>query len=155
MGNYLNNGQPKSHRTTSFKINFLTEVRIDTCALNMLGSSYFLDFESFVLSFCLAAKHDQNSRWEIHLSPHSGQVSVPTLPWAAQLFQRPYNSASGSQGYDDVSEAELFQSTFLPGNHLVAEYSHSIMCNVNVYRLHSVLKVRQGWPTFLKSPHLK
>lgn len=27
MGNYLNNGQPKSHRTTSFKINFLTEVQ--------------------------------------------------------------------------------------------------------------------------------
>ncbi|XP_034049435.1 LOW QUALITY PROTEIN: delphilin [Thalassophryne amazonica] len=26
MGNYLNNGQPKSHRTTSFKINFLTEL---------------------------------------------------------------------------------------------------------------------------------
>lgn len=26
MGNYLNNGQPKSHKTTSFKINFLTEV---------------------------------------------------------------------------------------------------------------------------------
>lgn len=27
MGNYLNNGQPKSNRTTSFKINFLTEVQ--------------------------------------------------------------------------------------------------------------------------------
>ncbi|CAN9508589.1 unnamed protein product [Ophioblennius macclurei] len=26
MGNYLNNGQPKSNRTTSFKINFLTEL---------------------------------------------------------------------------------------------------------------------------------
>uniref|UniRef100_A0A8C2X1N2 Glutamate receptor, ionotropic, delta 2 (Grid2) interacting protein, b n=1 Tax=Cyclopterus lumpus TaxID=8103 RepID=A0A8C2X1N2_CYCLU len=26
MGNYLNNGQPKSHRTTSFKINFLAEL---------------------------------------------------------------------------------------------------------------------------------
>ncbi|XP_077357714.1 delphilin isoform X2 [Festucalex cinctus] len=26
MGNYLNNGQPKSHRTTSFKINFLNEL---------------------------------------------------------------------------------------------------------------------------------
>ncbi|XP_078019599.1 delphilin isoform X4 [Epinephelus lanceolatus] len=26
MGNYLNNGQPKSRRTTSFKINFLTEL---------------------------------------------------------------------------------------------------------------------------------
>uniref|UniRef100_A0A3B4TQR7 Glutamate receptor, ionotropic, delta 2 (Grid2) interacting protein, b n=1 Tax=Seriola dumerili TaxID=41447 RepID=A0A3B4TQR7_SERDU len=27
MGNYLNNGQPKGNRTTSFKINFLTEVQ--------------------------------------------------------------------------------------------------------------------------------
>ncbi|KAF7659610.1 hypothetical protein LDENG_00295580 [Lucifuga dentata] len=26
MGNYLNNGQPKTHRTTSFKINFLNEL---------------------------------------------------------------------------------------------------------------------------------
>ncbi|KAK2885000.1 delphilin isoform X1 [Channa argus] len=26
MGNYLNNGQPRGHRTTSFKINFLTEL---------------------------------------------------------------------------------------------------------------------------------
>lgn len=27
MGNYLNNGQPKTSKTTGFKINFLTEVR--------------------------------------------------------------------------------------------------------------------------------
>lgn len=27
MGNYLNNGQPKTGKTTGFKINFLTEVR--------------------------------------------------------------------------------------------------------------------------------
>uniref|UniRef100_A0A3P8Q5I0 Glutamate receptor, ionotropic, delta 2 (Grid2) interacting protein, a n=1 Tax=Astatotilapia calliptera TaxID=8154 RepID=A0A3P8Q5I0_ASTCA len=47
MGNYLNNGQPKSNRTTSFKINFLTE-------------------------------HNQNSRREIHLSPHF--VSMGLLP---------------------------------------------------------------------------
>lgn len=50
MGNYLNNGQPKSHRTTSFKINFLTEVRLrplvlhqelsrDLCSLNLHQSS--------------------------------------------------------------------------------------------------------------------
>ncbi len=26
MGNYLNNGQPKTNKTTGFKINFLTEV---------------------------------------------------------------------------------------------------------------------------------
>lgn len=28
MGNYLNNGQPKTSKTTGFKINFLTEVSI-------------------------------------------------------------------------------------------------------------------------------
>lgn len=33
MGNYLNNGQPKSNRTTSFKINFLTEVVHESPAL--------------------------------------------------------------------------------------------------------------------------
>lgn len=27
MGNYLNNSQPKTNKTTGFKINFLTEVR--------------------------------------------------------------------------------------------------------------------------------
>lgn len=27
MGNYLNDGQPKTNKTTGFKINFLTEVR--------------------------------------------------------------------------------------------------------------------------------
>lgn len=32
MGNYLNNGQPKSNRTTSFKINFLTEVEHESPA---------------------------------------------------------------------------------------------------------------------------
>lgn len=26
MGNYLNHGQPKTNKTTGFKINFLTEV---------------------------------------------------------------------------------------------------------------------------------
>lgn len=28
MGNYLNDGQPKTNKTTGFKINFLTEVRV-------------------------------------------------------------------------------------------------------------------------------
>lgn len=34
MGNYLNDGQPKTNKTTGFKINFLTEVR---------GSSVVID----------------------------------------------------------------------------------------------------------------
>lgn len=46
------------------------------------------------------AEYDKNGRWEIHFSAHSGQISVPTLSRVAQLFQRPDDSASGSQGYD-------------------------------------------------------
>lgn len=32
MGNYLNDGQPKTNKTTGFKINFLTEVRSSSCS---------------------------------------------------------------------------------------------------------------------------
>lgn len=32
MGNYLNNGQPKTGKTTGFKINFLTEVKLTLLA---------------------------------------------------------------------------------------------------------------------------
>lgn len=44
MGNYLNNGQPKSHRTTSFKINFLTEVQHRHTGFGHVG---------FILMSCL------------------------------------------------------------------------------------------------------
>lgn len=56
-------------------------------------------FSHLVFSSC-PAEYDKNGRWEIHFSAHSGQISVPTLSRVAQLFQRPDNSASGSQGYD-------------------------------------------------------
>lgn len=44
MGNYLNNGQPKTSKTTGFKINFLTEVRTQ--------SSLLLAQEAAVLAEC-------------------------------------------------------------------------------------------------------
>lgn len=120
MGNYLNNGQPKSHRTTSFKINFLTEVRTAApLVFSVSGHSARLIF-----SFLLAAQHDQNSGRQIHLPAHSGQVSVPTLPRAAQLLQRPDNGAAGRQGYGDVTAA-FRRSLRCPGSRLL------LICPVN------------------------
>lgn len=37
MGNYLNDGQPKTNKTTGFKINFLTEVRSVSCSAIEVG----------------------------------------------------------------------------------------------------------------------
>ena len=37
MGNYLNDGQPKTNKTTGFKINFLTEVRSRPCFAGEAG----------------------------------------------------------------------------------------------------------------------
>lgn len=64
MGNYLNNGQPKSNRTTSFKINFLAEVGCPIqgilIALLRLSFFFFLYFliqcywHSVIWSFLLA-----------------------------------------------------------------------------------------------------
>lgn len=69
--------------------------------------------KKWILCFCLPAEHNENSGREIHLSPHSGKVSVPTLPRAAQLFQRPDDGAAGCQGYDDVTAAQLAASDSL------------------------------------------
>lgn len=52
MGNYLNNGQPKSNRTTSFKINFLTEVQHRHLCFNHVMFTSVLDLSrSFLPSF--------------------------------------------------------------------------------------------------------
>ncbi|KAM4525939.1 delphilin isoform 1-T1 [Fundulus diaphanus] len=71
MGNYLNNGQPKSHRTTSFKINFLTELSTTKTVdgkstfLHILAKSLcqhfpeLLSFPRELLAVPLAAKVNQ------------------------------------------------------------------------------------------------
>lgn len=45
MGNYLNNGQPKTNKTTGFKINFLTEV-----SLVAVHASQFMRFINLFLT---------------------------------------------------------------------------------------------------------
>ncbi|KAM4716242.1 delphilin [Anableps anableps] len=73
MGNYLNNGQPKSHRTTSFKINFLTELSTTKTVdgkstfLHILAKSLcqhfpeLLNFPRDLLTVPLAAKVNQRA----------------------------------------------------------------------------------------------
>uniref|UniRef100_A0AAV2LFM6 Delphilin-like n=1 Tax=Knipowitschia caucasica TaxID=637954 RepID=A0AAV2LFM6_KNICA len=71
MGNYLNNGQPKSNRTTSFKINFLTELSTTKTVdgkstfLHILAKSMcqnfpeLLNFSRDLTTVALAAKVNQ------------------------------------------------------------------------------------------------
>ncbi|XP_072229169.1 delphilin isoform X2 [Leuresthes tenuis] len=73
MGNYLNNGQPKSHRTTSFKINFLTELSTTKTVdgkstfLHILAKSLYqhfpelLNFPRDLTTVPLAAKVNQRT----------------------------------------------------------------------------------------------
>ncbi|XP_056285675.1 delphilin isoform X3 [Pseudoliparis swirei] len=73
MGNYLNNGQPKSHRTTSFKINFLAELSTTKTVdgkstfLHILAKSLcqhfpeLLDFSRDLTTVPLAAKVNQRA----------------------------------------------------------------------------------------------
>ncbi|XP_070708242.1 delphilin [Pempheris klunzingeri] len=73
MGNYLNNGQPKSHRTTSFKINFLTELSTTKTVdgkstfLHILAKSLcqhfpeLLNFSRDLTTVSLAAKVNQRA----------------------------------------------------------------------------------------------
>ncbi|XP_036937673.1 delphilin isoform X8 [Acanthopagrus latus] len=73
MGNYLNNGQPKSNRTTSFKINFLTELSTTKTVdgkstfLHILAKSLcqhfpeLLNFSRDLTTVSLAAKVNQRA----------------------------------------------------------------------------------------------
>lgn len=65
---------------------------------NLFFNTVLMVFSHLVFS-SRPAEYDKNGGWEIHFSAHSGQISVPALSRVAQLFQRPDNSASGSQGY--------------------------------------------------------
>ncbi|XP_069547423.1 delphilin isoform X8 [Brachyistius frenatus] len=72
MGNYLNNGQPKSHRTTSFKINFLTEL---STTKTVDGKSTFLHI--LAKSLCQHFPELQNFSRDL-----------TTVPLAAKVHQR-------------------------------------------------------------------
>ncbi|XP_018610065.2 delphilin isoform X1 [Scleropages formosus] len=72
MGNYLNNGQPKSSKTTGFKINFLTEL---STTKTVDGKSTFL--------------HILAKSLNLHFPDLLGFAKeLPTVPLAAKVNQR-------------------------------------------------------------------
>ncbi|XP_077958728.1 delphilin isoform X5 [Gasterosteus aculeatus] len=72
MGNYLNNGQPKSHKTTSFKISFLTEL---STTKTVDGKSTFLH---------ILAK----SLWQHFPELLNFSRDLSTVPLAAKVNQK-------------------------------------------------------------------
>ncbi|XP_014878068.1 delphilin, partial [Poecilia latipinna] len=99
MGNYLNNGQPKSHRTTSFKINFLTELSTTKTVdgkstfLHILAKSLsqhfpeLLSFPRELLTVPLAAKVNQRAVTtelsELHAAAQDIRTACQKLPASA------------------------------------------------------------------------
>ncbi|GCB76766.1 hypothetical protein scyTo_0015547, partial [Scyliorhinus torazame] len=90
MGNYLNNGQPKSPKTTGFKINFLTE--LDTTKtvdgkstfLHILAKSLsqhfpeLLDFAKEIPTVALAAKVNQRTITTEIIDIHTTRKDIQT-----------------------------------------------------------------------------
>ncbi|XP_048465892.1 delphilin-like [Rhincodon typus] len=91
MGNYLNNGQPKSPKTTGFKINFLTE--LDTTKtvdgkstfLHILAKSLsqhfpeLLDFAKEIPTVALAAKVNQRTITSEIIDIHTTRKDIQTV----------------------------------------------------------------------------
>ncbi|KAM7371065.1 hypothetical protein PAMP_010562 [Pampus punctatissimus] len=107
MGNYLNNGQPKSHRTTSFKINFLTEL---STTKTVDGKSTFLH----ILAKSLCQHFPELLNFSRDLT------TVPLAAKGTKMLQQQSSRTS--------------EEDFLPQKHL-AECGRSVMSNANFYTL--------------------
>ncbi|XP_052024604.1 delphilin isoform X1 [Apodemus sylvaticus] len=99
MGNYLNDGQPKTNKTTGFKINFLTE----------LNSTKTVDGKSTFLH--ILAKS---------LSQHFPELlgfaqDLPTVPLAAKVNQRALTGDLADL-HDTVSEIQVACQSMAPSS---------------------------------------
>lgn len=70
MGNYLNNGQPKTNKTTGFKINFLTEL---STTKTVDGKSTFLHI--LVKSLCQHFPEVLDFKKELEMVPQAAKVN--------------------------------------------------------------------------------
>ncbi|XP_030631589.1 delphilin [Chanos chanos] len=74
MGNYLNNGQPKSNKTTGFKINFLTEL---STTKTVDGKSTFLHI--LAKSLCQHFPELLNFARDLPTVPHAAKVNQKNI----------------------------------------------------------------------------
>uniref|UniRef100_A0A3Q2PTX7 Glutamate receptor, ionotropic, delta 2 (Grid2) interacting protein, b n=1 Tax=Fundulus heteroclitus TaxID=8078 RepID=A0A3Q2PTX7_FUNHE len=138
MGNYLNNGQPKSHRTTSFKINFLTELSTTKTVdgkstfLHILAKSlcqHFPDLLSFpreLLAVPLAAKVNQRvittELSDLHATVQDIRTACQKIPATAEDRFASVMSSFLENSHPAIQSLESLQNRAMDEYSKVASY---------------------------------
>ncbi|MEQ2255064.1 Delphilin [Ilyodon furcidens] len=138
MGNYLNNGQPKSHRTTSFKINFLTELSTTKTVdgkstfLHILAKSLcqhfpeLLNFPRDLLTVPLAAKVNQRAITtelnDLHSTVQDIRTACQNIPATAEDHFASVMSSFLENSHPAIQSLESLQSRAMEEFSKVASY---------------------------------
>ncbi|KAM9426243.1 delphilin [Pholidichthys leucotaenia] len=138
MGNYLNNGQPKSHRTTSFKINFLTELSTTKTVdgkstfLHILAKSlcqHFPELQNFprdLTTVPLAAKVNQRvittELSDLHLIVKDIRVACQKIQPTSEDHFTPVMSAFLENSHPAIQSLESLQTRAMEEFSKVASY---------------------------------
>ncbi|XP_038130067.1 delphilin isoform X1 [Cyprinodon tularosa] len=138
MGNYLNNGQPKSHRTTSFKINFLTELSTTKTVdgkstfLHILAKSLcqhfpeLLNFPADLLTVPLAAKVNQRAITtelnDLHTTVQDIRTACQKIPATAEDHFASVMSSFLENSHPAIQSLESLQSRAMEEFSKVASY---------------------------------
>ncbi|XP_013874727.1 delphilin isoform X2 [Austrofundulus limnaeus] len=138
MGNYLNNGQPKSHRTTSFKINFLTELSTTKTVdgkstfLHILAKSLcqhfpeLLTFPRDLLTVPLASKVNQRAITtelsDLHSTIQDIRTACQKIPATPEDHFTPVMSSFLENSHPAIQSLESLQTRAMEEFSKVASY---------------------------------
>ncbi|KAL1264277.1 hypothetical protein QQF64_004632 [Cirrhinus molitorella] len=138
MGNYLNNGQPKTNKTTGFKINFLTELNTTKTVdgkstfLHILAKSLcqhfpeLLDFARDLITVPLAAKVNQRTITaelsDLHSTIQDIRTACVKIPATAEDRFASVMSSFLENCHPAVQSLDSLQQRAMDEFHKVASY---------------------------------
>ncbi|XP_059388046.1 delphilin isoform X4 [Carassius carassius] len=138
MGNYLNNGQPKTNKTTGFKINFLTELNTTKTVdgkstfLHILAKSLcqhfpeLIDFARDLITVPLAAKVNQRTITaelsDLHSTIQDIRTSCVKIPATAEDRFTSVMSSFLENCHPAVQSLDSLQQRAMDEFHKVASY---------------------------------
>ncbi|XP_016401590.1 delphilin-like [Sinocyclocheilus rhinocerous] len=138
MGNYLNNGQPKTNKTTGFKINFLTELNTTKTVdgkstfLHILAKSLcqhfpeLIDFARDLITVPLAAKVNQRTITaelsDLHSTIQDIRTSCVKIPATAEDGFASVMSSFLENCHPAVQSLDSLQQRAMDEFHKVASY---------------------------------
>ncbi|XP_043110340.1 delphilin isoform X2 [Puntigrus tetrazona] len=138
MGNYLNNGQPKTNKTTGFKINFLTELNTTKTVdgkstfLHILAKSLcqhfpeLLDFARDLITVPLAAKVNQRTITaelsDLHSTIQDIRTACVKIPATAEDCFASVMSSFLENCHPAVQSLDSLQQRAMDEFHKVASY---------------------------------